>query len=208
MKKFFGYNQHTNFQFDNYSMSENLPNQEISIEKRLEALLFVATGAATTAQLAEALNTDLPTVESALKCLQSEYETNRGISIQRHGGRVQLTTSPDCAADVENFLGLEAMQRLSKAAIETLAIIAYRQPISRPGIDSIRGVSSDGVIKNLLSKGLIQEVGRGEGPGRPILFSTTAEFLQHFGLSSLEQLPPFELPEVEEIENKSTILKD
>lgn len=189
-------------------MSENLSNQEISLEKRLEALLFVATGAATTAQLAEALNSDLPSVESALKRLQSEYEANRGISIQWHGGRVQLTTSPECAADVENFLGLEAMQRLSKAAIETLAIIAYRQPISRPGIDSIRGVSSDGVIKNLLSKGLIQEVGRGEGPGRPILFSTTAEFLQHFGLSSLEQLPPFELPEIEESENKSTILKD
>jgi len=205
---FFEYNQHTKFQFDNYSMSENTTKPEISLEKRLEALLFVATGPVTPAQLAEALHYDLQSVEGALKTLQDSLEANRGISIQWHGGRVQLTSSPDCASDVENFLGLEAIQRLSKAAIETLAIIAYRQPISRPGIDSIRGVSSDGVIKNMLNKGLIQEVGRGEGPGRPILFSTTAEFLQHFGLPSLEQLPPYELPETEEEDTRSTILKD
>jgi segregation and condensation protein B len=189
-------------------MSENTTNPEISLEKRLEALLFVATGPVTPAQLAEALHNDIQSVESALKSLQNSLEANRGISIQWHGGRVQLTSSADCASDVENFLGLEAIQRLSKAAIETLAIIAYKQPISRPGIDSIRGVSSDGVIKNMLNKGLIQEVGRGEGPGRPILFSTTAEFLQHFGLPSLEQLPPYELPETEEVDNRSTILKD
>jgi segregation and condensation protein B len=189
-------------------MSENLTEQTNSIGKRLEALLFVATGPVTASQLADALEIDIKSVEMALNELQSDYEDNRGVSLQRHGGRVQLTSSPYCAADVERFLGLEELQRLSKAAIETLAIIAYRQPISRPGIDSIRGVSSDGVIKNLLNKGLIQEVGRGEGPGRPILFSTTTEFLQHFGLPTLNQLPPFELPENEEAEPGNTILKD
>jgi segregation and condensation protein B len=82
---------------------------------------------------------------------------------------------------------------LSRAALETLAIIAYQQPVTRPVVDSIRGVNSDGVIKSLLSKGLLQEVGRAEGPGRPILFGTTPEFLQHFGLNSLSELPPLNL---------------
>jgi segregation and condensation protein B len=98
---------------------------------------------------------------------------------------------------VERFLGLEATTRLSRAALETLAIIAYQQPVTRPVVDSVRGVNSDGVIKSLLSKGLLQEVGRSEGPGRPILFGTTPEFLQHFGLNSLSELPSLNLPEEE-----------
>ncbi len=95
---------------------------------------------------------------------------------------------------IEKYLGLEATSRLSRAALETLAIIAYQQPVTRPAVDSVRGVNSDGVIKSLLSKGLLQEVGRSEGPGRPILFGTTPEFLQHFGLNSLSELPPLDLP--------------
>jgi segregation and condensation protein B len=190
-------------------MSENpTESKPLPINQRLEALLFVASGPVTASQLADALACDTKEVEEGLKQLQTTFEEDRGVALQWHGGRVQITSSPACAADVERFLGLEAIQRLSKAAIETLAIVAYRQPISRPGIDAVRGVSSDGVIKNLLSKGLVQEVGRGEGPGRPILFSTTAEFLQHFGLSSLEQLPPFELPESEISEPRNNILKD
>jgi segregation and condensation protein B len=190
-------------------MSENpLNNNQNEIEKRIEALLFVASGPVSTAQLAESLGVESTLVENCLVSLQKEYDTNRGIAIQRHGGRVQITTSPNFAGDVERFLGLEALARLSRAAVETLAIIAYRQPISRPSIEAIRGVSSDGVMKNLLGKGLIQEVGRAEGPGRPILFSTTVDFLQHFGLSSLEQLPPFEQPENENSEEQNHILKD
>jgi segregation and condensation protein B len=91
---------------------------------------------------------------------------------------------------VERFLGLDATSHLSRAALEALAIIAYQEPATRPQIDAIRGVNSDGVLKSLLSKGLIQEVGRAEAPGRPILYSITQEFLQHFGLNSLAELPP------------------
>jgi segregation and condensation protein B len=110
--------------------------------------------------------------------------------LQRNAGRVQLTTAPELAELVELFLGLEATTHLSRAALETLAIIAYQQPVTRPQVDSLRGVNSDSMMKSLLSKGLVQESGRTDGPGRPILYSTTPEFLQHFGLSSIIELPP------------------
>jgi len=207
----FDYNGRKSIQFYNYSMSENQPDNLTKTDiARVEALLFVASSPVTPSQLGEALAIDSKSIESILYELDKIYTDHRGVNLQWHGGRVQLTTAPDFGEDVEKFLGLEATQRLSKAAIETLAIIAYRQPVTRPGIDAVRGVSSDGVIKSLLSKGLIQEVGRTEGPGRPILFSTTAEFLQHFGLSSLSQLPPYEIGVDEENHDikRNTILKD
>lgn len=175
---------------------------------RIEALLFVASGPATASQISEALSIPAKDVELAISELQKEYENKHGVAIQSFGGRYQLTTASEYAVDVEKFLGIESTARLSRAGLETMAIIAYKQPITRPGIDAIRGVSSDGVIKSLLSKGLIQEVGRAEGPGRPILFSTTADFLQHFGLNSLEQLPPYDTEEVEIEQPRNTLLKD
>jgi segregation and condensation protein B len=173
---------------------------------RIEALLFVATNPVTPSQIAECLTLPTGEVESELKKLMLKY-SGRGISIQHYSGKYQLTTAAEYAADVEKFLGLEITSRLSRAAVETMAIIAYRQPITRPGIEAIRGVSSDGVIRSLLSSGLIQEVGRADGPGRPILFSTTVDFLQHFGLRSLDELPPYEI-EVEEEKPKNGLLKD
>jgi segregation and condensation protein B len=101
------------------------------------------------------------------------------------------------AGMVERFLGLEATSRLSRAALETLAIVAYQQPVTRPYIEGVRGISSDSVMRSLLSKGLVQEVGRAVGPGRPILYGTAPDFLQHFGLNSLTELPPPNLPEPE-----------
>jgi segregation and condensation protein B len=98
--------------------------------------------------------------------------------------------------------GLEAASRLSRAALETLAIVAYQQPVTRPEIDAIRGVNSDGVLKSLLSKGLVQEVGRAERPGRPILYSTTTDFLGYFGLSSLEELPPLSTDNVDQAQQE------
>jgi len=164
----------------------------------LEALLFVAPSPATPAQLAAALDVSVGELEAALQALEKRYldaEMGSGIRLQRYRGRVQLTTAPESAPFVERFLGLETGSRLSRAALETLAIILYRQPITRPQIDAIRGVNSDGVLKGLLLKGLVQEVGRAELPGRPILYSATPECLQYFGLSSLADLPPLNLDE-------------
>ena len=168
----------------------------------------MAAAPVTVAQLAEALDQKQQDVENGLRSLEKYYNQERGLSLQWHAGRDQLTTAPAMAGLVEKFLGLEATARLSRAALETLTIIAYRQPITRPTIDSVRGVSSDGVLKSLLSKGLVQEVGRSEGPGRPILFGTTAEFLQHFGLSSLTELPEFERAEDADQKVGDNILKD
>lgn len=165
----------------------------LSLKASLEALLFVAPGPVTLLQLAAALDKPATMVEEALLKLDQEFRENRGLRLQWHQGKVQLTTSPEMADLVERFLGLEASSRLSRAALEALAIIAYQQPVTRPQIDEIRGVNSDGVIKSLLSKGLIQDVGRAESPGRPILYGVTAEFLQHFGLASIEELPPLNL---------------
>jgi segregation and condensation protein B len=169
---------------------ESNPDQVIA---RIEALLFVATGGVPLSQLASALDLPLRVIENHLDILESRLasvEAPHGLRLQRHHGCVQLTTSPDLAPDIEKFLGLEATSKLSRAALETLAIIAYQQPVTRPEIDAVRGVNSDGVLKSLLSKGLVEEIGRAERPGRPILYTTTSDFLQHFGLTSLEELPP------------------
>lgn len=163
---------------------------------RIEALLFVAAGGVLPSQIAASLDLPLKVIENHLDMLESRLAGDvypHGLRIQRHHGRLQLTTSPETAADIERFLGLEATGRLSRAALEALAIIAYQQPVTRPEIDAIRGVSSDGVLKSLLSKGLIQEIGRAERPGRPIIYTTTSDFLQHFGLNSLEELPPLSI---------------
>ena len=173
-----------------YSTMVPDPSQnETKLKAQLEALLLVAPGPVTLGQLATALEIEPAEVEAGLAGLAADYQ-ERGLRLQRHAGQVQLTTAPEMAPLVERFLGLEATSQLSRAALEALAIIAYQQPVTRPQVDAIRGVNSDGVLKSLLSKGLVQEVGRGEGPGRPILYSTTPEFLQHFGLSSVTELPP------------------
>ena len=180
------------------------PVIELNLAALLEGLLFVAAEPVAPSQLAAALDLTVTSVEKGLEELD-EILRSRGLRLQRHAGRVQLTTAPEMADAVERFLGLEATTRLSRAALETLAIIAYQQPVTRPAVDSVRGVNSDGVIKSLLSKGLLQEVGRSDGPGRPILFGTTPEFLQHFGLNSLTELPPLNLPD--EVRKDVSLLK-
>ena len=162
---------------------------ELTLASKIEALLFVSAEPIPLAHLASALDVNLYVVERGLNELEHAFH-DRGLRLQRHGGRVQLATVPDLAGLIEKFLGLEAVTHLSRAAMETLAIIAYQQPCTRPQVDAIRGVNSDAMLKSLLNKGLIQETGRTDGPGRPILYSTTPEFLQHFGLSSMSELPP------------------
>jgi segregation and condensation protein B len=166
--------------------------QDRKLTASLEALLFVASGPVTPAQLAAVLETPAAEVELGLRNLENFYREASGLSLQWHAGRVQLTTAASMGPLVERFLGIEATSRLSRAALETLAIIAYQQPVTRPQMDAIRGVGSDGVLKSLLNKGIIQEVGRTEGPGRPILYGTTTDFLHYFGLDSLLGLPPIE----------------
>ncbi|MEI2612105.1 MAG: SMC-Scp complex subunit ScpB [Candidatus Promineifilaceae bacterium] len=155
----------------------------------LEAILFVSSGPVAVARLATALEVTVAAARSLIHELEHIYQ-KRGLRVQWVGDAVQLTTAPEASATVERFLGLEVTTRLSRAALETLAVVAYLQPVTRPQIDDIRGVNSDGALRSLLSKGLIEEVGRQETPGRPILYGSTPEFLQHFGLASLSELPP------------------
>ncbi|MCR4408254.1 MAG: SMC-Scp complex subunit ScpB [Anaerolineae bacterium] len=158
----------------------------------IESLLFVADAPVTPAQLAAALDVEPKAVETALDQLAVDYQ-RRGLRLQRKGGRVQLVTAPEAAPAVERFLGLELNSKLSPAALETLAIVAYRQPVTRAQVEAIRGVNSDGVLRTLINKGLIEEVGRLEQAGRPIVYGTTFEFLQYFGLQDLRELPPLDL---------------
>jgi segregation and condensation protein B len=171
-------------------------HQTLSMTAKLEALLFVAPGLVSVAQLAAALDVSTNEVEAGLEALAAKYGAqDSGLRLQNYRGRYQLTTAPEAAELIEHFLGLEATSRLSRAALEALSIVAYRQPATRPQVDAIRGVNSDYVLKSLLSKGVIEEIGRAETPGRPILYGTTPEFLQYFGLNSLDDLPPLNLDE-------------
>ncbi len=175
-------------------MSDSKNPQKLDLAASLEALLFVTAEPVPPTQLAAALEVSAAEVETGLDELEQALRT-RGLRLQRHAGRVQLTTAPETAELIERFLGLEAISHLSRAALETLAIIAYQQPVTRPQVEAVRGVNSDGVMKSLFGKGLVQEFGRAEGPGRPILYGVTPDFLRHFGLGSLSELPPLNLAE-------------
>jgi len=171
------------------SEQRNDNNYEEQAVKRIEALLFAAPGLTSVDQLTQATKMKKTDVEAALNALRTHYSELHGICLQEVNGQFQLVTAPEFATDIEAFLGLEVTSRLTQAALEALAIVAYKQPTTRPEIDSIRGVNSDYVVRSLLSKGLIEELGRSEAPGRPILYGITPEFLQHFGLEELDQLP-------------------
>lgn len=195
------------------SDQRNDNNHETEAVKRIEALLFAAPGLTSVDQLIQATKMKKREVEAALIALRTHYSELHGIRLQEVNGQYQLVTAPEYATDIEAFLGLEVTSRLTQAALEALAIVAYKQPATRPEIDSIRGVNSDYVVRSLLSKGLIEELGRSEAPGRPILYGITPEFLQHFGLEGLEQLPEidfealFSSPQEAE-EGERRLLKD
>jgi segregation and condensation protein B len=156
-------------------------------------LLFVADQPVTARQLANVLEVEEAAVEEVLAALDEAYvEGRRGLRLQRKGDRVQLVTVPEAAPHIQQFLGLELSGPLSQAALETLSIVAYRQPVTRAQVEAIRGVNSDGVLRTLVGRGLIESVGRLEQVGRPILYGTTFEFLQQFGLRSVDELPALE----------------
>ncbi len=174
---------------------------------RIEAILFVAGDAVDIRDLVRALGTDEKKVRKALQDLESEYDFNqRGFMIKRFGEKVQLATRPLYAEDVVRLLQPVQKQSLSQAAMETLAVVAYRQPVTRADVEQIRGVKCDYSLQSLTAKGLIQEVGRKETIGRPILFGTTDEFLSRFGIESLDKLPPLPEPEPEEEEEHEELI--
>lgn len=160
-------------------------------EALIESLLFVADRVVSVEELVTALDMPVEQVEAALERLSAGYQ-ERGIRLQRKGDRLQLVSAPEAGAQIEKFLGLEVSGKLSSAALEVLAIVAYRQPVTRAQVDAIRGVNSEGVLRSLVRRGLLEEIGRAETVGRPILYGVTMEFLQHFGLESLESLPQWE----------------
>jgi segregation and condensation protein B len=159
----------------------------------VESLLFVAGEPVTVVQLARALDLPADAVATALEQLEAQCR-DRGVRVQRHGEHVQLVSAPESARSVARFLGVQASGRLSPAALEVLAIIAYRQPLTRAQVEAIRGVDSSGTLRALLARDLVAEVGRLETVGRPILYATTPLFLQQFGLTSLIDLPPMAIP--------------
>jgi segregation and condensation protein B len=161
----------------------------------LESILFVADEPVSIAQLADTLQVARSLVKKAARSLGEDYLA-RGLRVQLDGDKVQMVTAPEAAPFVERFLGLQHSGTLSAAALETLAIIAYQQPITTPEVEEIRGVNCQGVLKNLMARGLIEAVDRLDTVGRPIVYGTTFEFLQYFGLANLAELPNLEEPEV------------
>src|SRR5437763_4070748 len=160
------------------------------IAAAIESVLFVSGRPLECAELRKLLDIDEATLIEGLQGLAQQLEgQGRGIRLQRLGTQVQLVTAPENARYVAALLGLPMTARLTTAAMETLAVIGYRQPITRAQIEAVRGVNSDRALASLVQHGLVVEIGRAQTVGRPALFATTVEFLQQFGLTSLQQLP-------------------
>lgn len=156
-------------------------------EAALEALLFVAERPLSRREIAALAGADRVTVDARLGDLEVSLR-GRGIRLLADGDRVELATAPDGGALVARYVGVDAI-RLSPASLETLAIVAYRQPVTKAAIERIRGVDSDYTVRTLLHRRLIVELGRSAAPGRPFLYGTGFEFLERFGLASLDELP-------------------
>jgi segregation and condensation protein B len=162
---------------------------------QLEALLFSSDAPLPIERLAEVLEISPLDARAAAEALRTACdEPGRGLSVVEVGGGIRLVTRPEHAPVLMSLQRLRLKSRLSRAAVETLTIIAYRQPISRPEIEQLRGVGTESVLAHLLERRLVRVVGRKPTPGRPVLYGTTLEFLEHFGLRDLEDLPAFEPP--------------
>ena len=159
------------------------------LRRAVECVLLVAGAPVTPEQLTETLAVPLEAVLDVLRDLGQDY-AGRGLQIQVVAGGYHLCTRPEFAEVVQRFLRLDHREPLSQAALETLAIVAYRQPVTRAEIETVRGVRSEHVLERLLDRHLIREVGRKHALGRPILYGTTEGFLRHFGLQDLHALPP------------------
>ena len=172
-------------------MDESKPRLEMNERVGIvEAILFVTGNAVEKKEICRAMELTEGELEETLDMLESGYDFDRrGLRLLRFGAHVQLATRPDYAPYVEKLLQPVQKQSLSQAVMETLAVIAYRQPVTKAEIEQVRGVKCDYSVQSLLTKGLIEEVGRKEALGRPILYGTTDDFLRHFCISSLSELP-------------------
>jgi segregation and condensation protein B len=168
---------------------DDRPPAELT-EAQLEALLFVAERPLGRREIATLAGVDRATVDARLGDLEVALAA-RGIRLIASGDRVELVTAPDAGALIARYVGADAV-RLSPASLETLAIVAYRQPVTKSAIERIRGVDSDYTIRSLMHRRLVVELGRSDAPGRPFLYGTGFDFLERFGLTSLEQLPPLD----------------
>jgi segregation and condensation protein B len=172
----------------------------------IESLLFVADKPVEVSQIARTLSLNVEAVEASLRRLADAYQHNgRGLRLQEQQNRWRLVTMPEAAGAVEAFLNLDMTTRLSTPALETLSVIAYRQPVTRPQIEAVRGVDCGAVLRSLIQRGLVEEVGRLESVGRPILYSVSEQFMHHFGLMSMRDLPPLEQPEEELLRSASDL---
>jgi segregation and condensation protein B len=166
-------------------------------EAQLEALLFVAEKPLARSEIAQLAGVDRETVDARIGDLAVSL-AERGIRLVESGERVELATAPEAGALIARYVGADA-PRLSSPSLETLAIVVYRQPCTRATIERIRGVDSEYTIRTLLHRRLVTELGRSEGPGRPILYGTGFDFLERFGMTSLDDLPPLEAPVAERL---------
>ncbi len=175
-----------------------ISGEKLPLTAVIESILFVADTPVSPAQLAKVLHFDLNQIESGLQALGQMYEQNRrGLRLQERDGKFLLITIPAAATVIEDFLNLDTSAKLSTPALETLAVIAYRQPITRMQIEAVRGVDSAGVLRSLVQRGLVEEMGRLEVAGRPFLYGVTDLFMQHFGLTKIEDLPPLQSSEAD-----------
>ena len=172
----------------------------------IEAILFVAGEPVKIGELATALGIDEKEAVQAVDTLIRHFEDEkRGITVKRYGDHLRLETRAEYAPYVERMLQPIQRQSLSQTVMETLAVIAYRQPTTKGEVEQVRGVKCDYSVQSLLNKGLIKEVGRKEALGRPILYATTDKFLEHFGISDLRELPPLPDPQpVDKVEEPLT----
>ena len=188
-----------------------IPIAEVDLPPLLEAYLFVATEPIQPAEIGRLLGVEAVAVEEALEDVTNAYahRINSGLHVVRIAGGYQMATRPAMAEGVARLLAAPGQKgRLSKPALETLAIIAYQQPVTQAEIEAVRGVNADAVLKTLAERRLVQETGRREVPGRPFLYGTTPDFLHYFGLHTLEDLPPLEDIMVAEAEADKTATHD
>lgn len=184
---------------------------EVHDTRALEALFFVSDEPLPASVLASSLDLDRRIVEAMCEQLRRDLEQRgSGLVLRNVAGGWRLYTHPDTAQAVERFVLSSRQSRLTKAALETLAIVAYKQPVTRHQVGSIRGVNTDGVLRALVDRGLIEEAGRDEGPGRPVLYATTPQFLERLGLPTLAALPSLAplLEPVGEIEDPADLAVD